>query len=107
MYSIVDRSYGKLYISSRNPHKPEKILGFNANYNYRFLLNKSENFLLTLLTPSPFPSPQWGEGGGEGKFQIYLVRFLLILAKIMRAYYYRFGIKFYFLILYFKFFQPL
>ena len=20
------------------------------------------------LTPSPFPSPRWGEGGGEGKF---------------------------------------
>lgn len=38
MYSIVDRSYGKLYISSRNPHKPEKIPGFNANYTYRFLL---------------------------------------------------------------------
>jgi hypothetical protein len=42
--------------------------------NVRFLRNKSENFLLTLVTPSPFPSPQWGEGKGEGKFQISLVR---------------------------------
>jgi hypothetical protein len=26
--------------------------------------------------PSPPPSPQWGEGGGEGKFQIFLDRIL-------------------------------
>jgi hypothetical protein len=25
------------------------------------------------LTPSPPPSPQWGEGKGEGKFQIFLI----------------------------------
>jgi hypothetical protein len=35
---------------------------------------ESENFLLTFFAPSPFPSPRWGEGGGEGKFQIFLAR---------------------------------
>jgi hypothetical protein len=30
-------------------------------------LVKSEDFLLTSYAPSPFPSPRWGEGGGEGK----------------------------------------
>jgi hypothetical protein len=35
---------------------------------------ESENFLLTFFAPSPFPSPCWGEGGGEGKFQIFLAR---------------------------------
>ncbi len=34
----------------------------------------AENFSLTNVAPSPFPSPRRGEGGGEGKFQIYLVR---------------------------------
>ena len=43
---------------------------------FRCGFNKSEYFLLTLLTPSPPPSPQWGEGGGEGKFQIFLFKFL-------------------------------
>jgi hypothetical protein len=35
---------------------------------------KFKNFLLTFYAPSPFPSPQRGEGGGEGKFQIFLAR---------------------------------
>jgi hypothetical protein len=34
---------------------------------------KSENFLLTFCA-SPPPSPRWGEGKGEGKFQMSLVR---------------------------------
>jgi hypothetical protein len=38
---------------------------------------ESENFLLTFFAPSPFPSPRWGEGGGEGKFQISLARIYL------------------------------
>jgi hypothetical protein len=38
---------------------------------------KSKNFLLTFYAPSPFPSPQRGEGGGEGKFQIFLARIYL------------------------------
>jgi hypothetical protein len=37
---------------------------------------ESENFLLTFFAPSPFPSPRWGEGGGEGKFQIFLARIM-------------------------------
>jgi hypothetical protein len=40
---------------------------------------KSENLSLTYFAPSPFPSPQWGEEGGEGKFQISLVRFQVLL----------------------------
>jgi hypothetical protein len=40
---------------------------------------QSENFLLTFDPPSPFPSPHWGEGGGEGKFQIFLARIYLEL----------------------------
>jgi predicted ATP-grasp superfamily ATP-dependent carboligase len=38
---------------------------------------ESENFLLIFFAPSPFPSPRWGEGGGEGKFQIFLARIYL------------------------------
>jgi hypothetical protein len=38
---------------------------------------ESENFLLTFFAPSSFPSPRWGEGGGEGKFQIFLARIYL------------------------------
>jgi hypothetical protein len=38
---------------------------------------ESENFLLTFFAPSPFPSPRWGEGGGEEKFQIFLARIYL------------------------------
>ena len=40
---------------------------------------KSENLSLTYFAPSPFPSPQWGEEGGEGKFQLSLVRFQMLL----------------------------
>jgi hypothetical protein len=38
---------------------------------------ESENFLLTFFAPSPVPSPRWGEGGGEEKFQIFLARIYL------------------------------
>jgi hypothetical protein len=36
---------------------------------------KPENLSLTLMSPLALPSPLRGEGKGEGKFQISLVRF--------------------------------
>jgi len=37
---------------------------------------KPEIFLLTFCPLTPSLSPHWGEGKGEGKFQLFLARFL-------------------------------
>jgi len=34
---------------------------------FRFLHVQIREFSSNILSPSPFPSPRWGEGKGEGK----------------------------------------
>ena len=52
-----------------------ECLGFGSLDIYMF---KSEDFLLTSYAPSPFPSPRWGEGGGEGKISNIIGLFIII-----------------------------
>ena len=50
-----------------NPLPPEGRGGILDSYMFN-----SENLSLTIMSPLTPPSPQWGEGKGEGKFQISL-----------------------------------
>jgi len=69
-------AYTKYYHKKKKPFNPfaSQILNDQNDFvwDFEFLsldsyLVKSEDFLLTSYAPSPFPSPRWGEGGGEGK----------------------------------------
>ena len=54
------------------PLQPAYKAGLSGYIPVRFqildsYMLKSESFLPIFHAPSPFPSPRWGEGGGEGK----------------------------------------
>ena len=67
--------------SSDDPSVLDAI--FHKGY-LRPLNSKSSPRRARFVSPSPFPSPRWGEGGEEGKFQIFLDRIYIKRGRVER-----------------------